>query len=98
MPNVLVSGDILLRGLVLDDLPSDCIIARLGDLIVAQRKDLTQNFAFYRNKECTDECDLTDPVSSLGVSNGFHRVYIRAIAGAYPHEPVAIPAFSRLQD
>ena len=87
MATVLVSGDIVPQGIVLRDVPSESFIAELCDLMQAKRKDLTQSFAFYKNKECTEECDLTEPVSSLGVSNGVHRVYVRAVpaAGAYLH-------------
>ena len=82
MPSVFVSGDIVRRGVVLDNVQPTCHIARLGDLIVEKRPDLNQNFAFYKNKECTEECELTDIVSSLRMANDVYLVYIRP-------EPVA---------
>jgi len=88
MPTVLVSGTLVGQGVVLDNVAFDSLIARLVDRMSEKRPDLvTQNFALFKNKECTEECALTDLVSSLGMSNNVYRVYIRPvpIAGKYTH-------------
>ena len=87
MTTVIVSGTIVTQGIVLDDVPPDSLIARLVKRITDIRPDLaTHNFAFYKNKECTLACELTDVVTSLETPpNNVYRVYIRpvAAAGAY---------------
>ena len=65
---------------MLDDVPREYLVAQLVDRIAKKRPDLlTQNFAFYKNNDCTEECDLTDLVSSLGTANNVYRVYILAV-------------------
>ena len=100
MPTVLVSGDLVPRGVVLRDVPSESFIAELGDRIVEVRQGLPQDFSFFKNEECTEKCKVTDPVSSLGMLNNAYLVYIRAepAAGAYLHELAATLSFSRLND
>ena len=102
MATVVVSGTIVAQGVVLYNVPTNNLIVQLVDGITEKRPDLlSHNFGFYKNKECTLACELTDVVSSLeSPSNNVFRVYIRPepAAGAYLHELAAVFAFSRLND
>ena len=87
MPTVLVGGDIVKPGVVLTNIKPDSFIVELADQIVSKRPDLNKSFVFCKNKECTDECELIDLVSSLGKAKNAYVVFVRTVpaAGAYLH-------------
>ena len=84
---IVVSGDIVSQGIFFDNVPSIHVIAQLGGLIVERHPEIPSNYKYYKDKQYTEECELTDSVTSLQKLNNIYVVYIRSapIAGKYSH-------------